>query len=142
MRGRAVQLLGRAAVYPGNGPGNSATVPKPTRWWLRPVSSPARVGEHTAVTWKRLYVSPICCTRVRFGVSIAPPKVLGAPKPASSIRTIRTFGASSGAFGPGTIVQSATDWSTVRPIVPPKVRLGIGSFCQGVLELLQAIFVH
>ena len=36
------------------GPGNSAIEPKPTRWWLRPVSSAARVGEHTAVTWKRL----------------------------------------------------------------------------------------
>ncbi len=54
IRGRAVQLRGRTAVYPGNGPGYSAIEPKPTRWWLRPVSSAARVGEHTAVTWKRL----------------------------------------------------------------------------------------
>ncbi len=39
----------------------------------------------------------------------------------------RTFGASCGAFGPGMIVQSATDWSIVRPIVPPKFLSGIGS---------------
>ncbi len=64
MRGSPAQLLGFAAVYPGNGPGNSAIEPKPTRCWLRPVSSAARVGEQTAVTWKRLYVVPICCTRV------------------------------------------------------------------------------
>jgi hypothetical protein len=37
------------------------------------------------------------------------------------------LGASSGAFGPGIIVQSPTDWSSVRPIVPPKLRSGIGS---------------
>ena len=54
MRGSAVQLRGRAAVYPGNGPGYSAMEPNPTRWWLRPVSIAARVGEHTAVTWNRL----------------------------------------------------------------------------------------
>ena len=24
----------------------------PTVWWLRPVSSAARVGEHSGVTWK------------------------------------------------------------------------------------------
>ena len=24
----------------------------PTLWWLRPVSSAARVGEHSGVTWK------------------------------------------------------------------------------------------
>ena len=28
--------------------------PKPTAWWLRPVSRAARVGEQSAVTWKRL----------------------------------------------------------------------------------------
>jgi hypothetical protein len=28
--------------------------PMSTAWWLRPVSSAALVGEHIAVTWKRL----------------------------------------------------------------------------------------
>ena len=30
----------------------------PTEWWLRPLSSAARVGAHSAVVWKRLYASP------------------------------------------------------------------------------------
>ena len=56
---------------------------------------------------------PIFPTRVRFGVATGPPNVSGCPKPASSMRMSRTFGASCGAFGPGMIVQSATDWSIV-----------------------------
>src|SRR5271157_6053377 len=138
MRGKAVQLRGLADEYPGNGPGNSATEPKPTRWWLRLVSSAARVGEQRAVTWKRLYVRPSCWTRVRLGVLIGPPNVSGWPNPASSIRTISTLGASSGAFGPGTIDQSATDWSMVRPIVPPKLRSGIGRTVRSGLNLWAA----
>ena len=54
MRGNGAQSRGIVALYPGNGPENSPTMPKPTRWWLRPVSSAALVGEHSAVTWKRL----------------------------------------------------------------------------------------
>ena len=75
--------------------------PKPTRCWLRPVSSAARVGEHTAVTWKRLYVMPMSCTRENAGVCTGPPKLSMEPKPASSMRTRRTLGASSGRLGPG-----------------------------------------
>ena len=30
----------------------SETTPKPTEWWLRPVISAARVGEHSEVEWK------------------------------------------------------------------------------------------
>ena len=33
---------------------NSVITPVQTRWWLRPVSREARVGEHRAVVWKRL----------------------------------------------------------------------------------------
>jgi hypothetical protein len=62
-----------------------------------------------------------------FGVLIGPPNVSGWPNPASSIRQISTFGAPSGAFSPGTIVQSPTDSSSVRPIAPPKLRSGVGS---------------
>ncbi len=72
---------------------------------------------------------------MKFGVLIGPPKVSGAPKPASSIRTMRTFGASSGAFGPGIIDQSATESLSVRPIVPPKLRSGIGSTVRSGLNL-------
>ena len=68
----------------------------PTVWWLRPLSSAARVGEHSAVVWKRLYFSPPAASRSAFGVAHGPPNALDAPKPTSSIRTTRTFGAPSG----------------------------------------------
>ena len=87
----------------------------------------ARVGEHNAVTWKPLYLRPCSATRVMAGVETGPPKVDGLPKPASSIRTSSTFGALSGGDGVMLIVQSATDASRVRPIVPPKFGSGIGS---------------
>jgi hypothetical protein len=32
--------------------------PIPAEWWLRPVRSACRVGEHRAVVWKRLYFWP------------------------------------------------------------------------------------
>ena len=101
--------------------------PKPTRCWLRPVSRAARVGEHTAVTWNRLYVMPMSCTRLKAGVLTGPPKESMEPKPASSMRTTSTLGASSGALGPGMNAQSATESLSVRPAVPPKVLSGIGS---------------
>ena len=71
--------------------------PMPTVWWLRPLSSAARVGEHNAVVWKRLYFSPPAASRSAFGVSMTPPNALDAPKPTSSRRTTSTFGAPSGA---------------------------------------------
>ncbi len=101
--------------------------PMPMRWWLRPVSIAARVGEHTAVTWKALYVTPIACTRVSVGVLIPPPNVSGPPKPASSMSTSSTFGASCGADGPGMKDQSAADSAMVRPMTPLNRRSGIGS---------------
>ena len=61
------------------------------------------------------------------GVETGPPKVDGLPKPASSIRTSSTFGAPSGGDGVMLIVQSGTEASSVRPIVPPKFGSGIGS---------------
>ena len=42
----------------------------PTLWWLRPVSSAARVGEHSGVTWKFVYCRPPAASRSMFGVSI------------------------------------------------------------------------
>jgi hypothetical protein len=58
IRGSGAQSCGRVAEYPGNPPANSPTEPTPTVWLFRPVSSAARVGEHSAVTWNRLYRSP------------------------------------------------------------------------------------
>ena len=45
----------------------------PTSWWLRPVSSDARVGEQRGVTWKFVYWSPFAASRSMFGVSIDEP---------------------------------------------------------------------
>ena len=42
--------------------------PMPTEWWLRPVSSACRVGEHSAVVWKRVYFSPSAASRSAVGV--------------------------------------------------------------------------
>ena len=52
--------------------------------WLRPVSRQERVGEHSAVVWKFVNVSPAAAMRLRFGVSISPPKGSIAEKPTSS----------------------------------------------------------
>ena len=70
-----------------------------------------------------------------FGVETGPPNVDGFPKPASSISTSSTFGAPSGGDGVMLIVQSATDASSVRPIVPPKFGSGIGSTVRSGLNL-------
>jgi hypothetical protein len=70
--------------------------PIPTEWWLRPVSSACRVGEHRAVVWKRLYFSPFAASRSATGVAHGPPNALDAPKPVSSSSTISTFGAPAG----------------------------------------------
>ena len=44
--------------------------PMPLRWWLRPVSRHARVGEHSAVVWKFEYRSPLAARRSNVGVAI------------------------------------------------------------------------
>src|SRR5215470_16537355 len=68
----------------------------PQEWWLRPVSNAARVGEQSAVVWKRLYLSPPAASFSRFGVWQGPPKALFEPNPASSIRISSTLGAPLG----------------------------------------------
>ena len=50
-----------------------------------------------------------------------------------------TFGAPSGAFGPGIIDQSATESLRVRPAVPPNVRSGIGSALRSCWNLPIAV---
>ena len=42
--------------------------PMPTEWWLRPVRRHARVGEHNAVVWKFVNVSPPAASRSIVGV--------------------------------------------------------------------------
>jgi hypothetical protein len=46
---------------------------KPLVVWLRPVNRLERVGEHNAVVWKLVYISPRSAIRLMFGVSISPP---------------------------------------------------------------------
>src|SRR5512143_3790652 len=70
--------------------------PIPAEWWLRPVSSAWRVGEHNAVVWKRLYLSPFAASRSAVGICTGPPKADEAPKPVSSSSTISTLGAPAG----------------------------------------------
>jgi len=49
--GQRYLVLGRMLLLllPGAEVAISVIAPMPTEWWLRPVSSAARVGEHTAV---------------------------------------------------------------------------------------------
>ena len=68
-------------------------LPMPAEWWLRPVSNAWRVGEHSAVVWKRVYFRPLAASFSTVGVWQGPPKALEEPNPASSIRTISTLGA-------------------------------------------------
>ena len=42
-------MFGRIEFWPGAEVASSVIDPMPTVWWLRPVSSAARVGEHSAV---------------------------------------------------------------------------------------------
>jgi hypothetical protein len=67
--------------------------------WLRPVRRHERVGEHSAVVWKFVYVRPLSAMRLMFGTSIAPPYGSSAEKPTSSRTTYRTLGASAGGTG-------------------------------------------
>src|SRR5208282_5107593 len=86
-------VLGRTELYPGAPVAISVMPPMPAEWWLRPVKSACRVGEQRAVVWKRLYFRPPAASFSAAGVWQGPPKTLAEPKPASSIRTIRTLGA-------------------------------------------------
>ena len=89
-------VFGSTELYPGAPVAISVMPPIPAEWWLRPVSMAWRVGEHRAVVWKRLNFRPPAASASAFGVWQGPPKALDAPKPASSRRTMSTFGAPFG----------------------------------------------
>src|SRR6476620_9287441 len=101
--------------------------PMPTAWWLRPESIAARVGEQSAVVWKRVYLRPLLASRSAVGVRHGPPNALDAPKPTSSRSTTSTLGAPGGGrsgvtggnFAPGALASYATG--------PAGLRSGIGS---------------
>ncbi len=72
-------------LLPGAEVAISVIAPIPTEWWLRPVSIACRVGEHSAVVWKRLSFSPFAASRSATGVLHGPPNAEDAPNPTSSI---------------------------------------------------------
>src|SRR5499427_1311985 len=99
--------------------------PKPAEWWLRPVMSAARVGEHRAVECMQVYFSPALPMRSRAGVGMTPPKVLGAPKPTSSVMMSSTLGAPLGGTTRG--AHHAFDWAAFSLMTPPNFGSGGGS---------------
>src|SRR3954447_13659325 len=101
--------------------------PMPTEWWLRPDSSAARVGAHSAVVWKRLYFRPFWAKRSAVGVVHGPPKALEAAKPTSSSRTTRTFGAPAGGRSGSIAANDASGSLASYGSVPANGRSGIGS---------------
>src|SRR4051794_35414898 len=59
--------------YPGKPVESSVITPLPDEWWLRPVISAARVGEHSAVELNWVYRSPDCAIRSSAGVRVELP---------------------------------------------------------------------
>ena len=88
----------------------------PTAWFDRPVSSAARVGEQSGVTWKFVNCRPLAARASMFGVSMSEPKHPNWAKPVSSMRMRITFGESSPGWA-GT-ANHGSDSATVRPILP------------------------
>src|SRR3954451_9347444 len=120
-------VLGRIELYPGADVAISVIPPIPTEWWLRPVSSAWRVGEHSAVVWKRLYFRPFAARRSAVGVAHGPPNALAAPNPTSSSNTTSTFGAPAGGRS-GSIGGNLTRGSLASSNTGPAYgRSGIGS---------------
>ena len=70
---RPAPTVGTSPEYPGKFVGKSGSIPMPTRWWLRPVSKHARVGEQTAVVWKFVKRTPRAASVSTFGVTRSDP---------------------------------------------------------------------
>src|SRR6516162_10036256 len=87
--------------------------------------SAARVGEHRAVECIAVYRSPALPMRSRAGVGMTPPKVLGAPKPQSSVMMSSTLGAVLGGTTRG--AHHAFDWAAFSLMTPPNFGSGGGS---------------
>src|SRR6516162_9727197 len=85
----------------------------------------ARVGEHRAVECMQVYRSPVFATRSKAGVGMTPPKVLGAPKPTSSVMMSNTLGALLGGTTRG--AHHAFDWAAFSLMTPPNFGSGGGS---------------
>src|SRR6187551_918531 len=109
--------------------------PIPTVWWLRPVSKADRVGAHSAVVWKRLYLRPFPARRSAVGVAHGPPNALEAAKPTSSSRTTSTFGAPAGGRSGSVGGNVALGSLASRGSSPSYGRSGIGRASRGILSV-------
>ena len=87
----------------------------PTEWWLRPVRSAWRVGEQSAVVWKRLYLSPFAARRSAVG---------------------RRTGAAEGARGAEAAVVDQDD-EHVRRAVGRTQRLDRRERCRRILRVVR-----
>ena len=107
-RGRAVAVepqhlgqrrdaVGPLPVLPGNAVAISVIDPMLLSGGCGRSGAP-RVGEQSAVVWKRLYLSPLFASLSTVGMWIGPPNALDWPKPMSSIRTMRRSARPSGGF--------------------------------------------
>src|SRR5262245_51225582 len=71
--------------------------------------------------------------RSRFGVGMTPPKVLGAPKPTSSVMISSTLGAPLGGTTRGG--QYGLDWAALRLMVPPNFAGGLGRYLPSMVAV-------
>src|SRR5262245_37036155 len=101
-------------------------MPKPTEWWLRPVMSAARVGEHSAVELNCVYRNPALATRSIAGVGMTPPNVPETPYPWSSVMISRMLGAPLGGTTCGG--QYGLDLLASRLMTPPNFDGGGGRY--------------
>src|SRR5436190_24382680 len=85
----------------------------------------ARVGEQSDVEWKFVYRSSAFAIRSSAGVGTTPPKVPGAPKPASSVMMSSTLGAPFGGTTRG--AHHGVDSDAFSLITPPNFGSGGGS---------------
>ena len=78
---------GMRPLMPGNPSVNSSTMAIPTVVALRPVSKDARVGEHSAVVWNWVSLTPRSAIRLIAGICTSPPKQSQVAMPTSSQTT-------------------------------------------------------
>src|SRR5690242_14891342 len=102
----------------GNPSVNSSMVAMPTVVALRPVSSEARVGEHSAVVWNCDSRTPRSAIRLMVGISTKPPKQSHVAMPVSSHTRYKTLGASCCAVGAAYGPQSGSESRMSSSILP------------------------
>ena len=97
---------------------NSSIMAMPTVVALRPVSSEALVGEHSAVVWNCDSRTPRSAMRVIVGISTKPPKQSQVAMPVSSHTRYRMLGAHYAAVGAANGPQSGSESRISNSILP------------------------